>query len=88
MFWFHTHHPDTGEPLEVEAAYSPARRGSRDRYGAPLEPDDAAELVIRHVWTRLGDPVDFEAFEDGLVVEGFRAVRASGAGWRATKPKV
>ncbi len=69
---FHAPHPETGEPLRVEAVYHPARRGLRDRYGAPLEPDDAAEIILCDVWNRAGEPVAFAAFEEELLDRALR----------------
>ena len=69
LFRFETRHPETGAVIEVEAEYLPPRRGSRDGYGAPLEPDDPEEIVIRHVRTRAGSPVPFGDFEPLLVEE-------------------
>lgn len=39
-----------GLRLEVEFDYSPAHRGSRDKYGAPLEPDEPEECDITEVY--------------------------------------
>jgi len=37
-----------GEEIEIEVfgEYRPAERGSRDRYGLPLEPDEPEELEL------------------------------------------
>jgi hypothetical protein len=35
-----------GITINVYGEYSPAQRGSRDRYGVPLEPDDDEEVFI------------------------------------------
>jgi hypothetical protein len=71
LFRFESRHPETGEMIEVEAEYFAPRRGSRDLYGAPLEPDDPEEILIRHVRTRSGAPVPFGKFERELEDEAF-----------------
>ena len=72
MFWFETDHPETGEWLEVEAEWSPSRRGLRDWFGAPLEPDDLEELIICRVWDRFGTAVPHVAFESILLAQARR----------------
>ena len=67
LFRFQTRHPETGEWLEVEAEYFPARAGSRDRDGALLEPGDPEEMLIRRVWNGAGEPVPFGEFEPELL---------------------
>jgi len=69
MFWFDVVHPETGESLEVEASLFPARHGLRDRFGAPLEPDDEVELEICRVWNSRGQTVDCREFEPELLAE-------------------
>ncbi|MEI6350058.1 MAG: hypothetical protein WCP06_03010 [Verrucomicrobiota bacterium] len=81
MFWFKTRHPESGEPIEVEAAYHGRRRGLRDRYGAPLEPDEEAELVVCRVWNRAGEEMEFSGVEEELVAEGVRVVEEKGRKW-------
>jgi len=80
MFRFEARHPASGERLDVHARYFPARRGSRDCDGAPLEPDGEEELLICHVWNRRGEPVPFDRFEESLVERGLRCVREKGDG--------
>jgi len=75
MFWFETRHPETGEPLEVEAVYHAPWRGLRDCYGAPLEPDDAEAVRICEVRNRTGERVEFAAFKTALEEEGFAFAR-------------
>ena len=76
---FEARHPETGETIEVEAEYFPPRCGSRDCYGAPLEPDDPEEMLIRHVRTRAGVPVPvpipFGDYEEWLIKEAFSLFR-------------
>lgn len=44
---FHTVQTDCrGVDIEVEVDITPGERGSRDRYGAPLEPDSEADFDI------------------------------------------
>jgi len=74
MFWFETVHPETGEALEVAAVYFPARRGLRDAYGAPLEPDDEEAVVVCEVFNRAGKPVEWRGLEDSLIVEAWRHI--------------
>ena len=38
-----------GVDLEVDYTYYPATRGSRDSYGAPLEPDEPEHLEVERV---------------------------------------
>ena len=64
MFLFHTAHLQTGELIEVQAMGYRPRRGVRDRFGIPLEPDDEGEVVIEHVWNRAGEPIAFAATGD------------------------
>ena len=71
----------------MEAEYCPPRRGSRDLYGAPLEPDEPAEILIRHVRTRAGSPVLFGDFEPSLAAEAIaRAPSIKAATQRANNP--
>lgn len=44
--------------LEVEYRYSKGMRGSRDRWGVPLEPDDPEEVEIQSVQDANGKEVD------------------------------
>ena len=74
MFWFETVHPETGEPLEVEAVYYPQRRGLRDRFGAPVEPDDQETVGICEVRNRAGEQVRWDEFQDQLLEAGWRRV--------------
>lgn len=67
MFWCEAVHPETGQRLEVEASWFPAKRGLRDCFGAPLEPDDEAELVICRVWDSRGNAVAYSAIEGELI---------------------
>ncbi len=71
LFRFETRHPETGMLIEVEAEHFPARRGSRDRDGVLLEPDDPEEILIRHVRTCAGTPVPFGDFEPCLIEQAF-----------------
>lgn len=75
MFWFRAEHPDTGEILDVKALVFGAGRGRRDADGAPLEPDDEAEIVICGVWTETGDPVEWWELESDLEAQGWSAVK-------------
>ena len=75
LFRFETRHPETGERIEVEAEFLPALCGSRDVYGAPLEPDDPAEMRIRHAWTGAGAPVPFGGIEPELEREAWEEFR-------------
>ncbi|MDD5349891.1 MAG: hypothetical protein PHQ12_06745 [Chthoniobacteraceae bacterium] len=72
MFWFRTAHPETGEALEVAAVYIPPRRGARDGYGVPLEPDDAEEVRVCEVRRHGGEVVDFSAFQEALEAQAWR----------------
>ena len=54
-------------PVIVQFAHYPPRRGQRDRYGAPLEPDEPEDWEIINVTTLDGRPVPFEHFEDELL---------------------
>ena len=69
MFWFHTTHPETGQPIEVQVEYHRPKRGLRDRFGVPLEPDDGEEFVVCEVWNRAGEPIDCSAFQTRLIEE-------------------
>lgn len=75
MFWFESVHPETGEALEVEAVYFRPRRGLRDEFGAPLEPDDVEAVVVAEVRNRAGEPVPFEAFRGAMEAEGWEFAR-------------
>lgn len=82
IFRFEAAHPETGEFLEAEAAYYPARRGAREvgngGFGAPLEPDEEEEIVIRRLWNEAGEAVSFASlsgFEEELIEHGFCVVR-------------
>ena len=68
-------HPETGEALEVEAAYFAPWRGLRDAYGAPQEPDDAESVCICAVRNREGGRVGFEPFQAALEAEAFALAR-------------
>ena len=75
MFWFETIHPETGELIEIEAEYRAPRRGLRDRFGGPVEPDDDEELIVIGVWNRDGERVEFAKFEKEFCERGLRIVR-------------
>ena len=75
MFWFETSHPETDERIEVEAVYRAGWRGSRDCYGAALEPDDSEEVVISYAWNQAGEAIDFDEFEEELIAQGMRIAR-------------
>ena len=77
MFWFDATHPDTGEPLEVEAVRYRSRRGLRDCYGAPMEPDDEEELTICRVRDQFGREMAFPDLEAFLLEQGRRVVQDS-----------
>ena len=78
MFWFRTAHPEIGETLEVEAVHIPHRRGARDCYGAPLEPDDVEEVQICEVRSVSdGELVDFTNFQEILEKLAWRHVAES-----------
>lgn len=49
--------------LEVEYHYSKGMRGSRDRWGVPLEPDDPEEVEIQSVTDANGNEVELTASE-------------------------
>ena len=78
MFWFESAHPETGEALEVAAVYCAPWRGLRDEWGAPLEPDDPEAVYICEVMNRVGERVDFRAFQAALEEEGFAVAREKG----------
>ncbi len=68
MFAFRTAHPQTGDPLCIEAVYHAPVRGLRDRYGAPIEPDDPEEIVICEAYDAAGERIDFTAIETPLAL--------------------
>lgn len=49
--------------LEVEYRYSKGMRGSRDRWGVPLEPDDPEEVEIQSVTDANGNEVELTKAE-------------------------
>lgn len=50
--------------VTVEFSYSSGCRGARDRYGAPLEPDDDAEIEIQSVKDEHGKEVELTTAEE------------------------
>lgn len=72
MFWFKAQHPETGEPLEVEAVYFRKKPGLKDLYGVPLEPDDPEMVVVYAARDASGKAVDFQAFRDTLEAAAWR----------------
>ena len=74
MFWFKTLDPESGEPVEVEAVYRRRCRGTRDRYGAPLEPDEEAEIVVCRVWNQAGEEMGFSGVAEEFIEEGRRVL--------------
>ncbi len=49
--------------LEVEYAYSRASRGARDRYGAPLEPDEDESVELQSATDERGRSVELDRVE-------------------------
>lgn len=43
--------------LSVNFDYTPAERGSRDRYGCPLEPDFDEDIDLCYVWDEYGKDI-------------------------------
>ncbi|XHR29555.1 MAG: hypothetical protein ACFUZC_03155 [Chthoniobacteraceae bacterium] len=74
MFWFTTAHPLTGEPLEVEALYRRPRRGRRDEFGQPMEPDEPEAVIVAEVLDRKGQVVDYELIKCSLEADARRAL--------------
>jgi hypothetical protein len=72
MFWFRTPHPLTGEPLEVEAVYVRPRRGRRDEFGLPLEPDEPEAIILAEIRDRDGQIIDSEIIEEKVEVAAWR----------------
>ena len=64
MFWFEADHPETGEPVGVEAVRYGARQGLRDCFGAPLEADDAEEWAICRVCDGAGRPLPYHTWRE------------------------
>lgn len=50
--------------VAVEYGYSRASRGSRDRYGCPLEPDEPASTEIQSVTDEYGHEVELTSDEE------------------------
>jgi hypothetical protein len=75
MFWFTATHPETGEPLEVEAQYTRARRGQRNEFGLPLEPDEPETIVILKTRGREGHMVENEAVIKSVEAAAWRCLR-------------
>jgi hypothetical protein len=59
---------DTDIEVTVELSYTPAERGSRDRYGAPLEPDYPASFEVESVVDNNGKEYDLTDSEERLVI--------------------
>lgn len=68
-FWFAAIHPETGNPLEIEACYEPAEPQTLE---APGRLDD---VEICRVWNKAGEAVAFSAFEEELIRLGMRIAR-------------
>lgn len=58
----------------VGTAFAPPRRGERDGFGVPLEPDEPAELVIVRVEDRAGVEVRYDAAMEGGFLRTARAL--------------
>jgi hypothetical protein len=56
-------------PITVEYSYSRASRGARDRYGAPLEPDEDASVEITNVTDERGREIELTPRETDRVEE-------------------
>jgi hypothetical protein len=59
---------DTDIEVTVELSYTPAERGSRDRYGAPLEPDYPASFEVESAVDNNGKEYDLTDSEESLVI--------------------
>lgn len=78
MFRFETVHPETGEPLEVEARYVRPRRGALDEFGLPMEPDEPEMVLISRVTPRCGEVLESEGVMDGLKAQAWCFLRRGG----------
>lgn len=48
------------EAIEVTGIYSPARKGARDRWGAPIEPDEESGISILSAIDCDGDEIELD----------------------------
>ena len=55
--------------LTVTLGFTPAERGSRDSYGAPLEPDYEASFEVEIALDNEGVEYDLTATEEAAVIE-------------------
>ena len=55
--------------LTVTLGFTPAERGSRDSYGAPLEPDYVASFEVEIALDNEGVEYDLTATEEAAVIE-------------------
>lgn len=55
--------------VTIKLSYSPGEHGSRDRYGAPLEPDYPATFEVESVVDTNGVEYDLTATEETSVIE-------------------
>jgi len=70
-------HPDHGDKIEVEYAYHPARRGCRDKYGAPEEPDEhESVLIVEARSEETGALVSIEGWENQLIDAIFKSFKS------------
>ena len=60
---------DNDAEIRVQGEHSPGSRGSRDKYGAPLEPDTFAEIEVTGAWDDRGDEYILNADEEEEAVE-------------------
>jgi hypothetical protein len=59
---------DNDIPIEVGFTYSRGHRGKRDRYGAPVEPDEGPSIEIYStVRLDLGEEIKLTATEEHLI---------------------
>jgi hypothetical protein len=52
-----TIYDDDDQPIEITAEYSQPCRGSRDKYGAQMEPDTESDIVILESLDANGDSI-------------------------------
>ena len=60
---------DTDIEVTVELSYTPAEHGSRDRYGAPLEPDYPASFEVESVVDIKGVEYNLTDTEESSAIE-------------------
>lgn len=64
-----TIYDENDRPIKVGGFFIPGYRGSRDKYGAPLEPDVDDEIVDVEAWDEHGEEYFLEGDELGRAMD-------------------